>query len=146
MFGNAKKKHKMKLDTMLGPKTEITGDVAFSEFLMIDGKVTGNVTAEQGSGARLSLNKGGRIVGDVRVPDLYIDGEVEGDVYATERVELANNAQITGNVYYNLLEMAMGAAINGNLVHKPKEEMRLLEHKAESKKSAKPAEAKSSKA
>ena len=127
---NKKKQTKMKLDTMIGPNTEIHGDVKFTQLLVIDGKVNGNVSAEDGSGSRLALNSGGRIVGDVSVPDLYIDGEVEGDVYATEHVELANNAQIKGNVYYNLLEMAMGASINGNLVHKPKGEIRLLEHKA----------------
>lgn len=123
----------MKLDTMIGPNTEITGDIKFTEFLMVDGKVNGNVSADDSSDSRLALNSGGRIVGDISVPDLYIDGEVEGDVYATERVELANNAQIKGNVYYNLLEMAMGASINGNLVHKPKGEIRLLEHKGEGK-------------
>lgn len=135
MFGNANKNKqgKMKLDTMIGPNTEINGDIKFSELLTVDGKINGNVTADDGSGASLKLFQGGRIVGDISVPDLYIDGEVEGDVYATDRVELANNAQIKGNVYYNLLEMAMGAAINGNLVHKPKEEIRLLEHKSEHK-------------
>ena len=39
-----------------------------------------------------------------------------GDVYANERVELAN-ARVSGTVYYRLLEMAMGAEVNGKLVH-----------------------------
>lgn len=128
---NKPKPNKFKLDTMIGPNTTVNGDVEFSDFLVLDGTVNGNVIAEDAS--RLALNHGGRIVGDVRVPDIYIDGEVEGDVYATDRVELANNARIKGNVYYNLLEMEMGAAINGNLVHKPKSEMRLIEHSSSSK-------------
>lgn len=138
MLGMSKKKKRdnMTLDTMIGTSSEINGDIKFSGLLWVKGKVNGNVIAEDGSGAHLSLDKGGKIVGDISVPDLYIDGEVEGDVYATEHVELANNAQIKGNVYYNLLEMAMGASINGNLVHKPKGEIRLLEHKAEGKNKA----------
>ena len=38
-------------------------------------------------------------------------------------------ARISGNVEYNLLEMAMGAEINGNMVHRKPQEKRLLEHK-----------------
>lgn len=136
MFGKAKPT-KYKLDTMIGTGTEISGHLLFSDLLVVDGTIRGDVTAEEKGPARLTLNRGGKIIGDIKVPDIYIDGEVEGDVYATERVELANNAQIKGNVYYNLLEMAMGAAINGNLVHKPKEEIRLLEHKAAEESQAK---------
>lgn len=119
--------------TMVSPSTEITGDIKFSGGLWVEGKINGNVSADDSSDGRLDLAEGGRIVGDVSVPNVHINGEVEGDIYVTGRVELANNAQIKGNVYYNLLEMAMGAAINGNLVHKPKEEIRLLEHKSEDK-------------
>lgn len=135
MFGRSTKGKptKLKLDTMIGNNTEITGDINFTDMLAVHGTVRGSVSAEDHQQSHLALYKGGRIIGDVRVADIYIDGEVEGDVYASERVELANNAQIKGNVYYNLLEMAMGAAINGNLVHKPKEEIRLLEHKGDDK-------------
>lgn len=135
MFGKANKRRNgnMNLMTMVSPSTEITGDIKFSGGLWVEGKINGNVSADDSSDGRLDLAEGGRIVGDVSVPNVHINGEVEGNIYVTGRVELANNAQIKGNVYYNLLEMAMGAAINGNLVHKPKEEIRLLEHKSEDK-------------
>lgn len=135
MFGrsNKGKPSKIKLDTMIGNNTEVTGDIQFVDMLAVHGTIRGKVSADDHQPSHLALYKGGRIIGDVRVSDVYIDGEVEGDVYASERVELANNAQIKGNVYYNLLEMAMGAAINGNLVHKPKEEIRLLEHEGNKK-------------
>lgn len=138
MWGKSKKtpvnkshssNNKVKLDTMIGPNTEIHGDVKFDGFLVIDGVVNGNVTAEDGSVSRVALNKTGRVIGDISVPNIYIDGCVEGDVYASGKVELANSAQIKGNVYYNLLEMAMGAALNGNLLHRPAGEVRLIEHK-----------------
>lgn len=137
MWGKSKSKpanksnaaSKAKLDTMIGPNTEIHGDIKFERFLVIDGVINGNVTAEEGSNSRVALNKTGRVIGDISVPNIYIDGCVEGDVYASGKVELANSAQIKGNVYYNLLEMAMGAALNGNLLHRPSGEVRLIEHK-----------------
>ena len=51
-----------------------------------------------------------------------------GDVYANERVELATNARVSGTVYYRLLEMAMGAEVNGKLVHSEEQEPRMLGH------------------
>lgn len=130
MWGNSNKFKAAKLDTIIGPNTEIRGDVNFSGCLHVDGKVVGNVSADDDSESMLTLNQGGCIEGDVQVPNLLLNGEVVGDVYACNRVELANSAKIKGNVYYHLLEMAMGAAINGNLVHRPKSEIRLLEHKS----------------
>ena len=50
-----------------------------------------------------------------------LNGSVVGDVHATERIELAANARVAGNVYYGLIEMAMGAEVNGNLVHSGEE-------------------------
>jgi cytoskeletal protein CcmA (bactofilin family) len=39
-------------------------------------------------------------------------------VHALSHVELAAQARVHGNVYYSLIEMAMGAEVNGNLVHR----------------------------
>ena len=66
----------------------------------------------------LTVSEKGVIEGDVRVPNLVLNGAVQGDVYVSDRVELASHAKVTGNVYYNLIEMAMGAEVNGNLVHR----------------------------
>jgi cytoskeletal protein CcmA (bactofilin family) len=48
---------------------------------------------------------------------VVVNGTVIGDVHASGHVELASEARIHGNVYYALIEMAMGAEVNGNLVH-----------------------------
>jgi len=42
---------------------------------------------------------------------------VIGNVYAAEHIELAVNSRVSGNVYYNLIDMDMGAEVNGSLVH-----------------------------
>lgn len=116
-----------KIETLIGHSIEIRGDVVFNGGLHVDGKIIGNVIAEDNSDSMLVLSDHGCIEGEVRVPYLMLNGEVEGDVYASERVELSSKAQIKGNVYYNLLEMAMGAEVNGNLVH-TRQEKKLLEH------------------
>ncbi len=132
MFGRKKKFKAARIDTLIGQSTEINGDLIFSGGLHVDGKVNGNVMAEPGSNAILILSEFGRIEGEVRVPLIVVNGEIVGDVYGSIRVELAPKSRIRGSVYYNLIEMAIGAEVNGGLVHQPQSEQepRRLEDKS----------------
>jgi len=116
MWGKTKTKA-TKIETLIGHSIEVRGDIIFRGGLHIDGKIVGSVISEEGSDSMLVLSEHGHIEGEVRVPFVVLNGEVIGDVYAAERVELSSKAQVNGNVYYNLLEMAMGAEVNGSLVH-----------------------------
>jgi cytoskeletal protein CcmA (bactofilin family) len=130
MFGKRKKIKASKIDSLIGRQTEIFGDLRFSGWLHVDGTVKGNVVADDDSSSVLTLSEHGTIEGEVRVPNVVLNGVVIGDVHADVQIELAANAQVTGNVYYQLIEMAMGAEVNGNLVHRgelPEKEPRRLE-------------------
>ncbi len=117
MWGNRKRKV-TRIDSLIGQQTQIKGDLVFSGGLHIDGEIEGNITAlEEPAGSMLTLSEQGSIKGNVRVPNVILNGTVLGNVYAEEHVELALNASVTGNVYYNLIEMAMGAEVNGSLIH-----------------------------
>lgn len=116
MWGSRKRKV-TRIDSLIGQQTEINGEIVFAGGLHIDGKIEGNITAEDNSGAVLTVSEQGVITGDVRVPNIILNGTVRGNVYAEEHVELALNARVIGNVYYNLIEIAMGAEVNGSLVH-----------------------------
>lgn len=109
-------------DTLISDRTSVQGDVHFSGGLHVDGRIEGTVVAEEGSEGVLRISEVGEVVGDVHAPHLVINGTVHGNVYSTEDVELASKAAIHGNVYYNLLEMAMGAAVNGSLLHRKKDD------------------------
>ena len=106
-----------RIDSLIGRHTETLGDLRFSGGLHVDGTVKGNVYADDDSGAVLTLSEHGTVEGEVRVPNVVLNGTVIGDVHARDQIELAANARITGNVYYRLIEMAMGAEVNGSLVH-----------------------------
>ena len=129
MWGK-KKTNSSKIETLVGTAMEIQGDLIFSGGLHVDGKIVGNVIADGDSHSMLVLSDQGQIEGEVRVPFVVLNGQVTGDVYASERVELSRHGQVKGNVYYNLLEMAMGAEVNGNLVH-CKDEKKLLEYQSD---------------
>jgi cytoskeletal protein CcmA (bactofilin family) len=127
-----------KVATVIGQGTVIKGDVEFSGGLHLDGAIRGNVAGDTESRSTLTVSEQGAVEGDVRVENLILNGTVVGDVYANERVELAPNARVTGTVYYRLLEMAMGAEVNGQLVHTEEQEPRVLRHEAASTPPARP--------
>jgi cytoskeletal protein CcmA (bactofilin family) len=116
-MGGKNKSGSNKVHTLVGGDTEIRGDISFDGGLFIDGTVVGNVEAKPGTASVLNVSDKGTIEGQVKVPHIILNGTVIGDVYASERIELAAKARVTGNVYYNLIEMAIGAEINGQLVH-----------------------------
>jgi cytoskeletal protein CcmA (bactofilin family) len=107
------------IDTLIGAGTRIIGDVQFAGGLHLDGHVKGNVDALPDSGSTLSVSDGGVVEGGVAVPNVVLNGVVMGDILAHERVELGATARVHGDVYYGLIEMAMGAEINGKLIHEP---------------------------
>jgi len=123
MFGSKKKGASKKIDSLVGKETNLSGDIDFSGGLLIDGKVTGNIAANNDDHATVTISENGCVTGEIQIPNIIINGTVEGNVYASNHVELAKKARVFGNVYYNLFEMAMGAEVNGNLVHVSEDEL-----------------------
>lgn len=104
------------IDTLIGAKTDLKGDIVFTGGLRIDGKVRGNITAKGDGNSTLVLSENAFVTGNVTVPHIITNGSIKGHVRAAERIELQPKAEITGDVYYKVIEMALGAVINGNLV------------------------------
>ena len=109
--------------SLIAAGAELSGDLRFQGALQVDGRVDGNVQTSDGM-VRVSVE--GQVEGDVRAPHIVIDGEVIGDVHASEHLELGGRARVRGNLYYGLMEMAMGAQIEGRLCHL-KDQLRPLE-------------------
>ncbi|MCW8128442.1 bactofilin family protein [Microbulbifer halophilus] len=102
--------------TLIARQTEVSGDMHFRGNLVVEGKVKGNVSAHSDSDARLQIVDGGTVEGEIRVPHVVINGNVNGDVYAARHLELSSKAMVEGNVHYKLIEMVKGAQVNGALV------------------------------
>lgn len=126
MFGKKQHRHTV-VETLVGSNSKVHGDIYFRGGCHIDGTVNGSVTADPDSESALSISDIGSVDGGVTVPYVILNGVVRGDVYASQRVELGATARVIGNVYYNLIEMAIGAEINGKLVHQPEGQVPLLE-------------------
>jgi cytoskeletal protein CcmA (bactofilin family) len=126
MLGRKQRRHTV-IDTLVGANSKISGDIHFNGGCHIDGTVKGSVSADPDTDSALSISDIGHVDGGVTVPYVVLNGIVKGDVFASRRVELGATARVIGNVYYNLIQMAEGAEINGKLVHQPEGQVPLLQ-------------------
>jgi len=104
--------------TLIGPKTRINGDVEFTGGLHLDGYINGNVKGDSNQSTFLSVSQQGSIEGSVIAPNVILNGIVKGDIEACDRLELGSKARVLGNVRYAVIETAVGAQINGKLIHR----------------------------
>ena len=102
--------------TLISSDTTVKGDITFTGQLDVEGSVVGSIQAEAKDSV-LRVVAGGRVSGEIKVPHATINGSVDGDIHTSERLELAEGAAVDGDVYYNLVEMAVGAKVNGGLRH-----------------------------
>jgi len=120
MFGSSKSSRdgQLVVDALIGHQVVIRGDVEFSGGLYVEGRIHGKVIAQEGAtNATLTVAENGVIEGEVRARVVVISGRMEGDVHASERVELAPSARVNGNVHYEVVEMSAGSQLNGRLIH-----------------------------
>jgi cytoskeletal protein CcmA (bactofilin family) len=105
------------IGTLIGAKTRINGDVEFSGGFHLDGYINGNVSGEAGAHTLLVVSEQGGIEGSVIASDIVLNGLVKGNIDASHRLELGEKARVMGNVRYSVIESAVGAQINGKLIH-----------------------------
>lgn len=132
MFGSRKKT--VPIDTLVGRNSRVDGDIRYSGGLHVDGYVKGNVRAMSDSESLILISERGVVEGSVSVPEVILHGTIKGDVVALDRIVLGSDARVMGDVYYNLIEMTIGAEVNGKLVHQPAGSTPLLSHQAETAK------------
>jgi cytoskeletal protein CcmA (bactofilin family) len=132
MFGKKKIKA-AQIDTLIGKNTVVKGDIHYRGGLHIEGKVQGNLVAESNEKTVLIVSEKGCVEGDVKGPVVILNGMIEGDVYSTATLEMAQHAKVKGNVYYKLLEMEVGAEVNGSLIHQSVQADKVKENQSQEK-------------
>ena len=94
----------------VGSGTVVSGDAEFKGMLRIDGRFTGRVRSEKGS---LIVSAGGVVEANIAVASAKINGTVNGDIVATERIELGRSARVNGNIQTPALVIEDGAIFEG---------------------------------
>jgi cytoskeletal protein CcmA (bactofilin family) len=100
-----------RLSGFVGAGTVLTGETNFQAMLRVDGHLTGRVTSENGT---LIIGSGGQVDADILVSSATVGGTVNGDIIATERVELGRTARVIGNIQTPRLVIEDGAIFEGS--------------------------------
>lgn len=98
--------------TLIAGDAELRGDIRLAGAVQVDGRVIGNIDADEGL---VSVSREGYVEGIIKAPRVMIDGVIVGDVHATEHLQLDAQARVDGDLYYRFMEMVAGAQINGQL-------------------------------
>lgn len=117
MFGKKFSKPQGRIDTLIGAGTSIEGNITFTGGLRIDGEVKGNVHGTRDQPTTLAISEHARIEGEISVSHLVINGTVIGPIHASEFLELQSKARVTGDVEYSMIELHLGAVVQGRLGH-----------------------------
>lgn len=96
--------------TVLTSDCEFKGALAFSGELELHGRLEGTVESEGGA---LTIGEQAMIKAEIRVNDVLIYGKVQGNIYATGRIEIRGKAEIYGDLYSNRLAMDDGVVFVG---------------------------------
>jgi cytoskeletal protein CcmA (bactofilin family) len=104
------------VECLIGQATLIEGNVRYSGGLHVEGRIIGDIVAEDGDTAMLSIGETGSVEGNIHVANLVVHGAVHGDVTATGKITVSARARISGNVRYRIIELESGAEINGQLL------------------------------
>lgn len=117
MFGKKASKPQGRIDSLIGAGTALTGDVVFTGGLRVDGEIKGNVRGVDGQPTTLVISENARVEGEIDVSHVVINGTVIGPVHSSDFLELQTRARVTGDVEYSMVEIHLGAVVQGRLVH-----------------------------
>ena len=99
-----------RLSGFVGHGTTLTGETHFQMMLRVDGTLTGTVTSDGGT---LIVGTNGQVDANVSVGVATINGAVNGDVIASEKIQLGRTARVMGNISTPRLVIEEGAVFEG---------------------------------
>ncbi|MEP6787242.1 MAG: polymer-forming cytoskeletal protein [Acidobacteriota bacterium] len=100
-----------RLSGFVGHGTTLTGETEFHAMLRVDGHLVGSVSSEAGT---LIIGTNGQVDANIMVAAAMINGAVNGDVIATEKLQLGRTARVMGNIQSPRLIIEEGAILEGS--------------------------------
>ena len=109
---------KIRIEDRMGPKSSIIasdarfkGKIEGKDSIRIVGYFEGEIKIE----GLVWIEKDGKIVGTIEAPYIIIEGEIEGDIISARQIEIRRKGKITGNIKSDILAMAEGSVVQGEI-------------------------------
>jgi cytoskeletal protein CcmA (bactofilin family) len=100
-----------RLSGFVGHGTTLTGDTNFHMMLRVDGHLTGTITSDGGT---LIVGTQGQVDANISVSTAMVNGTVNGDIFATEKIQLGRTARVVGNIQSPRVVLEDGALLEGS--------------------------------
>jgi cytoskeletal protein CcmA (bactofilin family) len=98
--------------TLIGKSVVIKGELSCGEDLYIDGQVEGTINPK---GNRLTIGPNGRVKANVNASAVVVQGKLEGNIQASDRVDLKQSAVVTGDIATQRISIDEGAYFKGGV-------------------------------
>lgn len=95
--------------SLIGPTVVIKGQVTAEENLMVMGRVEGFIDHSK----TVTIHSQGTVAAEVKAEEVLVEGTVDGNVYGTKRVQIAETGHVNGNVYAPRVGVLEGASFKG---------------------------------
>ena len=96
----------------IGKSVDIKGELTGSEELNVDGQVEGTISLKNNS---LTVGPHGQVKASVEAKGLVVQGKLEGNIMASDRVELRKSAVVTGDISTQRISIEEGAYLKGKI-------------------------------
>ena len=101
----------------IGKSVVVKGELSGSEDLIVDGEVEGSISLR---GQTCTVGPNGRVRANIEARNVVVHGKVNGDIHATERVELRKTASLAGDISTARISIDDGAFFKGGIdIQKP---------------------------
>lgn len=107
---------KEKFDTLIGPSACIEGSLSLTESVRIDGRVKGDLREADGASISVVIGATGLVKGNVIAGYVVVAGQVQGDIFAKERIEVCAGGTVSGDIRYRTMVVEQGANLQGQLL------------------------------
>jgi cytoskeletal protein CcmA (bactofilin family) len=102
--------------SVLGTGTRLKGTLQVEESIRIDGRLEGNIEQSDGKDHWVIIGPTSEIHGDIQAQNVRVAGKIIGNIIASGNVELANGAEVRGNIKHNAITVEPGASVHGQLI------------------------------
>lgn len=101
--------------TCLDANSEVSGKLNFEEPARIDGRVDGEINANDG----LTIGKSAVVTAKIKAVSIIVEGTVSGEISASQRIELYASARVSGNLTAPKIVVHEGALLEGHCTTQP---------------------------
>ncbi len=99
------------VETVVGPSVTVEGDLSSKGNIIVKGTVSGSVSTSK----QLTVEKGAKIVADVKANNALVSGEIRGNIKISESLELTSTSKILGDITVKTLSVEPGSVLCGKI-------------------------------